>query len=97
MNFSPAMSARDLEAIEVEVIEVDGVAPAKMPEMEKQVPQPKLQEWAARVHRLDRRWWPLWLFLGFIVAVLALTLGLIVAAVVLVVRVFQQIFRRITA
>jgi len=86
--------------IEVEVLEIDGVAPL--------VPQPHGQDhgvppeetrdwrhWQGRVARLDSRWWPLWVLLGAIAMVVVLTLGLVLGVLFLIFRVILGIVRAI--
>lgn len=86
--------------IEVEVVEIDGVAPS--------APQPRAGEtaqargewqawrkWQARVRKLDSRWWPLWVFLGVIAVALALTVGLVIGVVFLIFRILTNLVRAI--
>lgn len=86
--------------IEVEVLEIDGVAPA-LPQVrpaENPPPSGEWQDWRhwqGRVRRLDSRWWPLWVFLGIIVVGLLLTVGLVVGVLVLIFRMLLKIVRAI--
>ncbi len=86
--------------IEVEVVEIDGVAPA--------VPQPRADEpaqqrgdwqdwrkWQGRVRKLDSRWWPLWVFLGLIALALALTVGLVIGVIFMIFRMLANLVRAI--
>lgn len=80
--------------IEVEVVEIDGVAVE---------PRPALREaqgagaridwsvWQGRVKRLDARWWPLWFVLGFIALVVAVAVGMCFAVVFVTWRIFKAI------
>jgi len=82
--------------VEVEVTEIDGVThEAKRPERETKSPEkPKgWAEWSGRVRTLDSRWWPLWVILGIIAVVLALTVGLVLAAIYLVFRIVFGLLR----
>jgi len=70
------------DPIEVEVLEVDGVAPK--PHVDEATPEQAQtdswqQGWQGRVKQLDMRWWPLWVVLGVIAIGLLLTVGVIVA------------------
>ncbi len=86
--------------IEVEVVEIDGVAPAMTPE---RAPSPAgmrgewqdWRHWQGRVSRLDSRWWPLWVFLGIIALGLFLTVGVVVGVIFLIVRLCLKIIRSI--
>jgi hypothetical protein len=85
------------QTIEVEVIEVDGVVPTDKFEPQTEAP-PRRRPWqdlGGRVRKLDRRWWPLWIFLGIIAAVIVLTLGLVVGVVVVIYRILRGLFRAI--
>ncbi len=84
------------QAIEVEVIEIDGVAPAAKTASQEPPPEARWQnwqKWQGRVRQLDGRWWPLWVFLGAIALVLLLTVGLVVGVVFLVFRILTGILR----
>ena len=64
-------------------MEIDGVAVGR-----REIPLPKSRAdpwamWQGKVRRLDARWWPLWVVLGFIALVIAVSIGLC-AAVLLV-------------
>jgi len=86
--------------VEVEVTEIDGVThEAKRPERKTKSPEkPKgWAEWSGRVRTLDSRWWPLWVILGIIGVVLALTVGLVLAAIYLVFRIVFGVIRWIGA
>lgn len=86
-------------AIEVEVVEVDGVAVTQRAAAADDAARGRQAEWGdwrqwqGRVRQLDSRWWPLWAVLGVVVVFLVLTVGLVVAAVVLVVRLVLGILR----
>ena len=93
-------SSPDPVTVEVEVTEIDGVThQAKEPERErKSSEKPKgWAEWSGRVRTLDSRWWPLWLLLGIIGVVLALTVGLVLAAIYLMFRLVFGVLRWIGA
>jgi hypothetical protein len=90
------------QAIEVEVLEIDGVSsPAKFEPSESSSPgsssreQPRWQQWSGRVRQLDRRWWPLWVILGVILVCLILTVGLVVGILVAIFQIVGRILRTI--
>jgi hypothetical protein len=97
----PAMT-KEVTEIEVEVLEIDGIAPvvaqeraAESPPQQHQGDWQDWRQWQGRVRRLDSRWWPLWLFLGIVALGLALTVGLVVAVVFVILRVFLKIVRAV--
>ena len=67
--------------IEAEVVEIDGVAvePRPAPKQTERSEWNSWQSWQGRVKKLDARWWPLWLVLGFIVLVLIVAVAMCVA------------------
>jgi hypothetical protein len=91
---------REPTDIEVEVVEIDGVAPVA-PEVRTGAgsgPSGDWQDWRSwqgRARQLDHRWWPLWVALGFIGLVLLVTVGLVLGAVFLVARLILKIVRAI--
>lgn len=90
------MPNKDATEIEVEVVEIDGVTPVVTREdSAEEAPRQDWRQWQGRVSRLDARWWPLWVLLGIIAVVLCLTLGLVIAAVYVVVRVSRKIVRAV--
>lgn len=86
--------------IEVEVLEIDGVAPAVLPARDD-APAPARGEWQdwrrwrGRVRRFDSRWWPLWVIPGIIVIALLLTVGLLLGVLWLLVRMCLKIVRAV--
>ena len=77
------------DPIEVEVIEVDGETPPQPPSPRGSAARQTGFGWQGiftRFARLDRRWWPLWVLLGAIGAVIFLTVGLVVIVGVVVLR-----------
>ncbi|MBK1881090.1 hypothetical protein JIN85_01615 [Luteolibacter pohnpeiensis] len=97
---------QEQQEIEVEVVEIDGVAtapPAKGYSDPHHDPYSTgtsggwawqdWQKWPGRVRQLDMRWWPLWLFLGIIALFLLVTIGLVAAAIFLLIKIAQIIFR----
>ncbi len=80
--------------IEVEVIEVDGVARVNpAPEEAGDAGGDGWRDWRGwqgRVRTLDARWWPLWVVLGGIAVFLLLTLGLVIAVVYIVIRLVSR-------
>lgn len=88
------------QAIEVEVVEIDGAAPpAKFDPRDESPPRPQWQDWQqqwqGRVRTLDSRWWPLWVVLGAIGVVVLLTFGLVIGVVFVVFRILSGLFRAI--
>lgn len=86
--------------VEVEVTEIDGVtheADGPAPEPKPSAKPSSWAEWSGRVRTLDSRWWPLWVILGVIGVVLALTIGLVFAAIYLVFRIVFGVLRWIGA
>jgi hypothetical protein len=86
--------------IEVEVVEIDGVAPAVTPTHDASPAGSRgewqdWRHWQGRVSRLDSRWWPLWVFLGIIALALFLTVGLVVGVIFLIVRLCLNLIRAI--
>lgn len=88
----------DATEIEVEVVEVDGIAPAAA----RRSPgtQPPVggdwrdwRQWRGKAGSLDGRWWPLWVLLGMVALALALTLGLVIGIIFLIIRLCARILR----
>ena len=71
------------QTIEADVVEIDGVAvkPLPAPAQAKNGEWNSWGSWQGRVKKLDARWWPLWLVLGFIVLVLVVAIGMCAAVV----------------
>jgi len=71
------------QTIEAEVVEIDGVAVEPLP-ASKQAKNWNSNNWATwqrRVKKLDARWWPLWLVLGFVVMLFVVAVGMCAAVV----------------
>jgi hypothetical protein len=86
--------------IEVEVVEIDGIAPAAPQTPSEETPQPQghwqgWYRWQGRARKLDSRWWPLWVFLGIIALALALTVGVVIGVIFLVFRAIARLIRAI--
>jgi len=94
---------KEKPAIEVEVVEIDGViqTPIDPAASERSGAGPKQwqgwQQWQGRVRTLDARWWPLWVLLGIIAAALILTIGVVLAAIYLVALTLRAIFLAIVS
>jgi hypothetical protein len=86
---------KEATEIEVEVLEIDGVAPVKPETHADDAPQQGWRQWQGRVRTLDARWWPLWVLLGIIALALLLTVGIVLGAIYLVIRLCVGIFRAI--
>jgi hypothetical protein len=87
----------EFQTIEVEVVEIDGAAPvAKFRSSEKTQPQQQdWRTWQNRIRRLDSRWWPLWVILAITGVLLLVTVGVGVAAIVVIFRVLSGIVRAV--
>lgn len=91
------------KAIDVEVVEIDGVPPAppaaSYPYESERAGARRSREdwrqWQGRVRQLDMRWWPLWLFLGIIALFLILTVGVAAAILMIIFRIIRGILRAI--
>jgi hypothetical protein len=90
------------QAIEVEIVEIDGVAPPVKVESQPSFSsdssergRPQWQQWGGRVRQLDSRWWPLWVILGVIVVFLALTVGLVLGIIFVIFRILRGIVRAV--
>lgn len=85
------------QAIEVEVVAIDGVAPPAKTESREATPRQwqDWQNWQGRIRQLDSRWWPLWVFLGVIAVALLLTVGLVIGIVFVIFRILGGILRAI--
>ncbi len=87
--------------IEVEVVEIDGVAPAAPQARTGEREQPQRgdwqdwRKWQGRILKLNSRWWPLWVFLGIIAVALALTIGVVIGVIFLVFRMLANLVRAI--
>ncbi len=86
------------ETIEAEVISIDGASP---PPGRNPVPEagglPPWSQMRGRVAQLDTRWWPLWLVLGAIALVLALTVGVVFGLIYLVLKGLVSLLRLLAA
>lgn len=81
------------DTIEAEVLEIDGKQPPPPHQPEPPRRDDPWQAMRGRVVKLDRRWWPVWVVLGILALALALTVGVVVAAVVLVFKVIGGVLR----
>ena len=81
------------DTIEAEVLEIDGKLPPPPHQPEPQRRDDPWQAMRGRVINLDRRWWPVWVVLGIVALALALTVGVVVAAVVIVFKVIGGVLR----
>lgn len=88
------MTTQETEAIEVEVVEVDGIIqPSRSKPVDETHAQQDWRQWQGRVRTLDSRWWPLWVVLGLVLVVLMLTVGVVVAVVFVIFRILIAIKR----
>ncbi len=74
---------RTEQTIEADVVEIDGIAVEQRPapRQAKSSEWNSWGSWQGRVKKLDARWWPLWLALGFVALVLIVAVGMCVAVV----------------
>jgi hypothetical protein len=91
---------KEATEIEVEVVEIDGLAPLAPQARAAETSQARgdwqdWRQWQGKVRTLDSRWWPLWVFLGIIALFLLLTVGLVLAVVFLNVRGMMRIIRAV--
>jgi hypothetical protein len=89
---------QETEAIEVEVVQIDGITPPARtvpPSGPAANPRqhPPWQNWQDRIRHLDSRWWPLWGFLGILAVFLLLTVGVVLGTVYLILRIIGAILR----
>lgn len=76
--------------IEAEVVEIDGIAVEAMPVREqsaKGAPWARWETWQGQVKRLDVRWWPLWVVLGFFALVAFVAVGMVAAVAIVTFRI----------
>lgn len=88
------MAAVNEQTIEVEVVEIDGVAVEQRPAREETRHRGERIEWSlwqGRAKRLDARWWPLWFVLGSVALVAAVAVGLCFAVLFVSWRILKSI------
>ncbi|MCW1923220.1 hypothetical protein OKA05_11705 [Luteolibacter arcticus] len=81
------------DTIEAEVLEIDGSPPPTPNDPEHTRRQDPWQAMRGRVVNLDRRWWPLWVLLGIVALGLILTVGVVIGAVVIVLKIVGGVLR----
>lgn len=84
------------DTIEAEVLEIDGSPPPAPDPKGARSAQGAGMPWDSlrgKVLTLDRRWWPLWVLLGLVALALVLTVGVVVAAIVIVAKIVGGILR----
>ncbi len=86
-------AVKETPAIEVEVLEIDGVVPVAKLDAPENRARPKWEKWLVLARKLDRRWWPLWVVLGSIFLILALTVGVVLGLVMVMVGLVRGFFR----
>jgi hypothetical protein len=93
---------RNPETIEVEVVEIDGIAPVPVSAPHGDDPageRPRdgnwndWRNWQGRVRTLDMRWWPLWVFLGIILLALLASVGVVVGICYVIYRIILGFLR----
>ncbi|WP_035601603.1 hypothetical protein [Haloferula sp. BvORR071] len=86
------------DTIEAEVLEIDG-SPAPPPSRDAQTPPQRggADAWRAalqgQIFRLDKRWWPLWVFLGIVAVAILAVIGVFVVAFIVVAKILGGILR----
>lgn len=75
----------------MEVLAIDDATPPNPKPQPSPEPNPAWHQWQGRVKQLDARWWPLWVLLGVIVVFLVLTVGVVVGAFILVVKIISSL------
>lgn len=75
----------------MEVLAIDDASPPNPKPQPTPEPDPAWRQWQGRVKQLDARWWPLWVLLGAIGVLLLLTVGLAVAAFILIVKLISSL------
>ena len=85
------------QAIEVEVVAIDGAAPPARVEPREAAPRQwqDRQNWQGQIRKLDSRWWPLWVLLGVVAVGLLMTVGLVIGIVFVIFRMLSGIVRAI--
>jgi hypothetical protein len=83
---------QESQAIEVEVVAIDGAAPA-VRNSDPAASPPPWRNWRGRTLKLDGYWWPLWVILGAIALFLVLTAGLFFGVVYLILRLLRGMIR----
>lgn len=86
-------AAKESQAIEMEVLEIDGIVPIAKPDTPPGGTRPPWEKWQGRVRKLDSRWWPLWVLLGVVFVVLALTVGVVLGILFVIMRMVRGFFR----
>lgn len=88
--------------IEVEVVEIDGIAPVDAARASGEADAPRgsfgrgwQQARQFDPRRIKLRWWPLWVLGAIVAVVLFLTLGLAAAIVLLVLRLVSGLLRNL--
>jgi len=92
---------RETQAIEVEIVEIDGVPPHSISGPHNNVAAThRPQDWGNfryKISKFDKRWWPLWAIVGVITFSLLLAGGLLFGIIILVLqfvrKLLQAIFR----
>lgn len=82
--------------IEVEVLEIDGVAPAELAApraAEVPVQDARPDRWHGRLRYFGNPWWPLWGLLGMVALGLLLSVGLVFGLLALIVWICLKIVR----
>ena len=94
---------KETETIEVEVVEIDGIAPVPVsaPHEDDSTAERARgggdwndwRNWQGRVRTLDMRWWPLWVFLGIILLALLASVGVVVGIFYVIYRIIIGFLR----
>ena len=86
---------QEAQAIEVEVVEIDGLVPRvrQQPEISPGRGAERWRQLQGRILHLNARWWPLWIVLGAVILVLLLTVGVIAGILLLIYKILRGFVR----
>jgi hypothetical protein len=79
--------------LEAEVIEIDGIAAKREPEPARSSSWKSTAHWQGRIRALDKRWWPLWIILGLLVLILAVSIGLCIFVLLAALKVMRALLQ----
>ncbi len=87
------MSAKpEPQAIEVEVLEIDGRVPMAVPEATAES-RPPWRHWKGRMMQSGGWWWPVWLLIAIIPMVLVLTVGAVLGVLFVIFALIRGFLR----
>lgn len=83
--------------LEAEVIEIDGIAARGEPEPVRSSSWRSAAHWQGRIKTFDKRWWPLWIILGLLVLILAVSIGLCIFVLLAALKVMRVLLQGIAS